>query len=358
MTTKSRKTSVYLGLAGEHPLVVGAAKATLGEGGLFRRSEGEQEWQNMTNGLPQDPQVRALAIHPHDPNVIFAGTQDGVYRSEDCGESWQATASPEEEVWSLAFNPTNPEVMLAGYDQSMICLSNDGGKTWRKTNTQGVTFPHITMSPTEVVKRVIGLAFDPSDPQDVYGAIEVGGLLASRDGGESWDSVTEGHYTRMGPVDLHGVQVNPSSPGLVYIITQLAMFRSRDRGARWEFVPIDEMFPGGSYCRGLVVAPNDPKVMYLAAGAGGGSAPQGTQEEGALYRSGDAGETWDRMDLGDTPTSRMFQIAIDPIEPSHIHCSDYLGDVYSSYDTGKTWSKSRVPVETSRTRHVYPMVCG
>ena len=259
--------------------------------------------------------------------------------------------------WS-AVEARGNQCWVAGSPGSRILHSDDGGKTWRKTNTQGVAFPHITMSPTEVVKRVIGLAFDPSDPQDVYGAIEVGGLLASRDGGESWESITQGHYTSMAPVDLHGVQVNPTSPGLVYIITQLAMFRSRDRGARWELVPIGEMFPGGSYCRGLVVAPDDPKVMYLAAGAGGGSAPQGTQEEGALYRSGDAGETWERMDLGDTPASRMFQITIDPAQASHIYCSDYSGDVYSSYDAGHSWSKSQVPVETSRTRHVYPMVCG
>ena len=50
------------------------------------------------------------------------------------------------------------------------------------------------------------------------------------------------------------------------------MFRSRDKGARWEHVQVEEMFPGGSYCRDLLVAPDDPKTMYLAAGAGGGAA--------------------------------------------------------------------------------------
>ena len=358
MTSQNHKTYVYVGIGGEHPLVVGAEPNSLGEGGLFRRADGEQEWQLLTNGLPQDPQVRALSIHPGNPQVLFAGTQEGVYRSNDRGERWEATESPRGEVWSIGFHPANPNVMLAGYDRGMICKSEDGGETWRKTDTSKVMFPHITMQPTEIVKRVIGISFDTADPQDVYGAVEVGGLLASRDGGESWESITDGHYTRMGPVDLHGVQVNATAAGLVYIITQMAMFRSRDRGKRWEFVSIDEMFPGGTYCRGLIVAPDDSRTMYLAAGAGGGSAPQGTVEEGALLRSRDAGETWDRLDLGDTPTSRMFQIAIDPAAPSHIYCSAYHGEVYSSYDSGNTWSKSRVPVETSRARHVYPMVCG
>lgn len=358
MTQPSHTTHVYVGLAGEHPLVVGAPPANLGEGGLFRRADGEGQWRDITNGLPQNPQVRALAIHPEDPKVVYAGTQDGVFRSGDRGENWESTGSEKGEVWSLAFHPNNSDIVFAGYDRGAICRSDDGGETWQKTHTADVVFPHITMHPTEIVKRVIGISFDPSNPQDVYGAIEVGGLVASRDGGEHWESITDGHYTRMGPVDLHGVQVNPSAPGLVYIITQLAMFRSRTRGSQWEFVPLEEMFPGGSYCRGLIVAPNDPNTMYLAAGAGGGSAPQGTEEEGALYRSRNAGETWDRVDLGDTPPSRMFQIAIDPALPSHVYCTAYRGEVYSSYDSGDTWSKSLLPVEASRARHVYPMVCG
>ena len=56
--------------------------------------------------------------------------------------------------------------------------------------------------------------------------------------------------------------------------------------------------------------------------------------------------------------AHTIQIAIDPAAPSHVYCSDYHGEVYSSYDSGSTWSKSRVPAETSRARHVYPMVCG
>ena len=269
MAAIDHRTTVYVGLAGEGPLIVGADGPPLGEGGLYRRTDGGAEWQSASNGLPQDPQVRALAVHPNDHQVVYAGTQDGVYRSDDKGDHWDATGSPKGDVWSMAFHPDNADVLLAGYDRGTICRSDDGGETWRNTNSDNVTFPHITMHPNEIVKRVIGLAFDSANPQDIYGAVEVGGLLASRDGGDSWESITDGHYTTMGPVDLHGVQVSATAAGLVYIITQLAMFRSRVRGRHWEFVPIDEMFPGGSYCRGLAVAPDDPRVMYLAAGAGG-----------------------------------------------------------------------------------------
>ena len=150
----------------------------------------------------------------------------------------------------------------------------------------------------------------------MYAAIEVGGLLGSQDGGESWTSLIDGPYLRNNTIDLHAVQVSPAAPGTVYIATQVAMFRGRDRGRHWEHVQIGEMFPGGSYCRDLLVAPDDPNVLYLAAGAGGGGAPAGTSEAGALFRSRDTGETWERVDIGDVPPSRMARIAIDRRAPA------------------------------------------
>ena len=352
MTSQNHRTFVYVGLAGEGE--------HMGTGGLYRRADDDGEWQSITNGLPSNPQIRSLLVHPETPEVVYAGTNLGVYRSPDRGEHWESLEKPRPgmDVWSLSFHPQNPDVIYAGYEPCAIYRSQDAGESWQQMNTSQVVFPHLTTYMPPLAKRVIGIASDPSTPTDIYGAIEVGGLIASRDGGESWESLIDGPYLRNNTLDLHGVQVSAAAPGTVHIITQVAMFRSRDRGQRWEHVQVEEMFPGGSYCRGLLVAPDQPKTMYLAAGAGGGGSPQGTQEAGALFRSRDIGETWERVDLGDTPPGRMFQIAIDRAAPSHIYCCANYGQVYSSHDGGTNWSKSQVPVEMSRSCHIYPMVCG
>ena len=352
MAQDDHQTYVYVGLAAEGD--------NLGAGGLYRRAEGDDEWRSLTRGLPADPQVRVLLLHPEDPAIVYAGTQVGPYRSDDRGEHWEALEPPSEgtDVWSLAFHPEDTNVIYAGCEPFAIYRSQDAGETWHATDTGRVVFPNVTTYMPPLAKRVIGIAADPSDPRDMYAAIEVGGLAASRDGGDSWDSITDGLYVRNNTVDLHGVQVSPVAHGLVYIITQVAMFRSRDRGGHWEHVQVDEMFAGGSYCRDLVIAPDDPSTMYLAAGAGGGGAPPGTEEAGALFRSRDAGETWERVDLGDTPPARMFQIAIDRRAPSNVYCCARDGQLYSSGDGGITWTGSQIPVEMGRGRHVYPMVCG
>ena len=352
MVANNHRTYVYIGLAGEGE--------NIAEGGMYRRLDGEDEWQSIANGLPSNPQVRALLIHPDNSAIIYAGTQEGVYRSDDRGERWESLDSPGEgyDVWSLASHPDNPDVIFAGYEPCSVYRSQDAGATWKQMNTDKVVYPFVTTYMPPLAKRVIGIAVDPSNPNDMYGAIEVGGLIASRDGGETWESITDGLYKDNHTVDMHGVQVSSAAPGMVHVITQVAMFRSRDKGDHWEHIRFGEMFPGGSYCRDLQFAPDDPKTLYLAAGAGGGGAPAGTEEAGALFRSRDLGDTWERVDIGDTPPGRMFQIAIDKAEPAHVYCCANYGQVYSSYDSGKTWSKSQLPVELHRSRHVYPMVAG
>ena len=66
MTTQEHETFVYIGMGGEGD--------NIGQGGLYRRGDANQEWKSITSGLPDEPQVRSLLIHPDNPSIIFAGT--------------------------------------------------------------------------------------------------------------------------------------------------------------------------------------------------------------------------------------------------------------------------------------------
>ena len=206
MSADHHQTFVYAGLAGEGEYI--------GAGGLYRYAAHNGEWQSLTNGLPEHPQVRALLMHPQNSAILYAGTHKGPYRSDDRGEHWTALEAPPQgtDVWSLAFHPHDANIIYAGYEPCAIYRSEDGGEHWKRMNTEKVRFPHITSYMPPLGKRVIGIAADPSDPHDMYAAIEVGGLLASRDEGESWESITDGLYVRNNTVDLHGVQVEPCGP--------------------------------------------------------------------------------------------------------------------------------------------------
>ena len=86
MTTNisnSQKTYVYAGLAGE------TAPGRMVKSGLYRMAVGNGGWEVANNGLPEAPEIRALAVHPQKPERVFAGTQDGPYRSDDYGDHWE-----------------------------------------------------------------------------------------------------------------------------------------------------------------------------------------------------------------------------------------------------------------------------
>ena len=63
MTTQEHETFVYIGMGGEGD--------NIGQGGLYRRGDANQEWKSITSGLPDEPQVRALLIHPDNPSIIL-----------------------------------------------------------------------------------------------------------------------------------------------------------------------------------------------------------------------------------------------------------------------------------------------
>ena len=113
MTTNGHQTHIYIGLAGEGDAI--------GQGGMIRRTAGDSEWQSIAKGLPENPQVRALAIHPDNPAVIFAGTQDGPYRSDDRGEHWEALGRAESRCLVAGVPPGQSGCALRGVRALRCC---------------------------------------------------------------------------------------------------------------------------------------------------------------------------------------------------------------------------------------------
>ena len=344
---------------------------------FYRKASNEQEWTDISRGLVDKPNVRSILVHTGKPNIVFAGNRDGIYRSDDRGDHWEALNTPKHLVTALASHPENPDVIFAGFDYTVpnapdnridIYRSDDAGESWRATNVERVRFPHITTYIPPTDKRVTQFAFDPSNLSDMYASIEVGGLLASRDGGESWDQMIDGPFITIRTLDLHAVGVPQGAPGNVFISSCLGMFRSRDRGHHWEHVFIKNMytlvmdnavFPyGGTYCRGMQMTPGDPNTIYASGNRGGGSMLPGSARQGATFHSRDSGETWDYMDIGEYPPCNISQISVDQRAPSHVYAASTRGHLYSSSDGGDTFNKSLLPIETMEEPHLYSVSLG
>ena len=306
-----------------------------GTGGLFRKPLEEEGWEELTNGLPPSPNVRVIAIHPLQRDVVFAGTQDGVYRSGSRGDHWRSLNMPSvgSLVWSLLFRPHTPSVMYVGTSPAQIFRTRDGGDSW-----EPLPIPmgrHIVAMPFDT--RVIAMAGNPNNPDELYAALEVGGVIRSLDGGESWETVNSGLAEVGEPrLDLHGVLVLPGPPDTVYISTRVGMFLSQDRGDHWEAIDITKYSPI-TYTRDLKLSARQPTTMYVSLGE------SARGEKGGLLRSWDLGETWEKIDHGITARSTMMAVSISSRRPAHIYCATRGGQVFGSLDDGATWQEYPLP---------------
>ena len=154
MAATSKRSYVYVGLAGE------TAPGRVIKSGLYRMSDDDGEWKLVTRGLPEAPAIRSIAVHPLKPEVVYAGTQSGPYRSTDNGDHWEKVNVPDhgKPVWSLMFHPRDPNVVFAGYEDCEIYRSDNCGETWKQLPVS-VRFPEVAVGPgSNPAKRLLTLA--------------------------------------------------------------------------------------------------------------------------------------------------------------------------------------------------------
>src|SRR6185295_7362592 len=252
-------------------LFVGAGKFTGGTiSGLFRQRAGEDRWETITKGLPEPASIQALTVLPSNRDVMFAGTQHGVYRSLDGGNSWSRPDFPAGlEVWSITVHPKNPRVIYAGTSPVGVVRSEDGGETWTRLPNAKQQTERIKMA---FACRVMRIDVVPGSPDQIYAALEVAGVMRSLDGGEHWndcsgDLVTLAEKPNLkskiqsdseaeGMLDAHALAVSPAAPNSVFLAVRMGVFQSDDQAGHWRDVEVGRFSPL-TYARDIRVSPHD-----------------------------------------------------------------------------------------------------
>jgi photosystem II stability/assembly factor-like uncharacterized protein len=332
--------------AGAAPWI--AASEAAQTGGLFRLDPASGRWDKLATGLPDNVEVRAIAMAPDNPRVLYAGTQHGPYRSTDAGDSWRPLPLPGKEklVWSILV--ADEKTIYVGTQGTTIYRSCDGGEHWTELNPP---------APLGIVRmsfpcRVIRLALDPTTPQHLYAALEVGGVLRSRDRGDSWSDGNAGllEFTKEpryrsrivsdteteGMMDSHALAMSAAAAGTVFLANRMGLFKSEDGGERWQDMAVGRFSPL-TYARDIKVSRHDPRLMYAALSVAAVS------DEGSLYVSRDLGESWQRLDHGVAMKSTLMIIAESPVTPDRVWCATRRGQLFGTTDSGKSWREYQLP---------------
>ena len=309
--------------------------------GLYRLSPGSDSWEFLTNGLPDKVQVQGLIIHPDNPEILFAGTHDGPYRSLDRGNSLTRLIYPADgpSVWSFLFKPGDPTTMYLGTAPGEVHKSTDGGDSWHKTPAIMGSNECIMSFPT----RVIALTADPNAPDEIYAALEVAGVIRSLDGGDNWEDITGSLAPSEDTLDLHGIHCTAASPHTVFITTRQGPFIGPDRGSDW--IPINfGQFSEITYTRDLWSDSHIPNVLYVSIGAAAIS------DKGAVFRSRDLFRSFETVGSGVNSNSTMMAIRNNPRAPHNIFCVARAGEAFGSQDDGATWKTYPLPETAKEVR--------
>ena len=317
---------------------VGAMAAIHGQGGVWRKDSGADQWEDLSpNGLPPVPEGQHIAIHPTEPEWVYVGTQRGLYKSTNRGDHFKRASLPEGRiVFSIAFRPDDPRIMYLGTNGNEVFRSDDAGDTWKYMSI--IEDPDQVEMPFPV--RILWMDMEPSNPDVMYAAMEVGGAARSVDAGKSWELINNG-LVGADLLDVHAVAVGSPKSDAVFIANRKGVFRSRDRGDHWENMHLEQFSPI-YYSRGVRVAPDDPNTVYSCI------SPDVHSEQGGVMRSRDLGETWERFDHGVDPRSAPFGLTINRRHPEQAYFCTFgegpqRGQLFGTHDGGATWTEHPLP---------------
>ena len=249
--------------------------------GWYRFEQDGRGWKPVKRDLPYWT-LTCLSVDPERPELIYAGTEhSGLFYTEDGGAHWRRASPNVPKMMLFTVMALNGGVMVGTVPSAVYARRNGGWTELEgvRTNSAGASFPP---SP-ELQSRTRYLTFDPASPNRLYAGIEVGGLLLSDDGGNSWNPANEG----LTDMDVHEVLACRKNKNMVFAACGDKAFRSFDRAAHWE-----EITPK-SHDYGMSVAEDDNGTIYL--GSAKGRPNTWIREEGAsaaIFRTRDSGSDW------------------------------------------------------------------
>jgi photosystem II stability/assembly factor-like uncharacterized protein len=337
---------------------------------LLRSDDGGMTWTDLTEaGVPRksgDIWVATAFDTTTTPSTIYMWDDTGyVWRSTDRGSTWTRLSFDEGmQAFEQADNPRETPPIPAAAQEALddflaplddwvdltdadtgavvgangaplvdpdhlstfyqatsdgVYKSFDSGRTWRKASTG---LPDVTDPPDAAVSAIL---VDPSNPSTLY-ATTSAGIHRSTDGGTEWTLILEGEGAT--------VALAPSTPARLYASGSAGLLRSDDGGTDWTRLNDPR---GSDVCFSslvLAIADQPDTVLALAEEIYWGPFH--------IYRSSDAGNSWQRTDLRAGFTETIPIMVEDPQHPSTIYLcgttEDSAHHVFKSTDAGATWT--------------------
>lgn len=315
-------------------------------GGVWKTTDAGTYWRNVSDGFFKTAPVGAIDVSLSNPAVVYVGMGesltrqdltpgDGVYKSTDGGRTWTNVGLREtRHISKIKIHPTNPNIVYVAAAGDVfgtnpergVYRTKDGGKTWEK-----VLYKSERAS-------ALDLSMDPMNPNVLYASLNQlqrlqwdeisggpdSGLYKTTDGGDTWTDITRNPGLPEGVVGKIGISISPARPSRVWALIEAedgALFRSDDSGQTWQRINDTRDFRrwAASYMH-VIADTQDPDTVYIPSYS--------------FWKSTDGGKTFRTMP---TPHGDNHALWIDPQNPQRmIEGND--GGATVTLNGGATWS--------------------
>jgi photosystem II stability/assembly factor-like uncharacterized protein len=327
---------------------------------LLESDEARREWELRGPFCEGWPVYHA--VHDAGTGSIYAAAASewhgsAVWRSPDLGQTWEhsseglAYESEGEKKMSKVSNlAVKNGRLLAGVEMPGIFESKDGGQSFSLLTTlAGQPGSEGWDDPANQPPGHLGISaimFDPEQDERFWAIVQGVGLFETQDDAKSWTPRNKGLRADW-PLEepevgycVHKLVMSPVDNDRMYQQNHVGMHRSDDGGQSW--VEITNGLPT-EFGFAAAVHPHDPDTFYVIPldPGHGRCMPDG---KAAVWRTKDAGESWERLDKGLPQTDAYLGVlregmAIDGYERPGLYFGTSTGQVFASADEGDSWKE-------------------
>lgn len=314
-------------------------------GGVFKTTDNGETWTPITDGQVPLGSTGVIAVADSTPDVIYLGTGSdgvrsnvstgrGIYKSTDAGKTWAfAGLRDAGQTGGFKIHPANPDVAFAAMTGDIfknntergVFKTVDGGKTWKKVLylNDHVGAMDVELKPGDPNTVYAWMSHLERKPWTITSGSTEGGFYKSTDGGEHFTKITAGLPGAL--IGKANIAVTAAKPDRVYMLIEAkpgsGLYRSDDAGATWQLMnETAAMTYRPFYYTTLGADPTNADIVYAGAET--------------FYKSTDGGKT---MTPFRTPHTDNHDIWISPNDgQTMIQSND--GGANISNDGGRTWT--------------------
>ncbi len=304
--------------------------------------------------------ITQLVVNPDMPSEYYVVVASGgIWKTVNAGTTYSPIFDSygSYSMGALTMDPSNHSVLWLGTGENNNQRSVAYGDGVYKSEDAGKTWKHMGLKSSEHIGQI---AVDPKDGNIVYVAAYgplwssggERGIYKTIDGGKTWNSILNVSEN----TGFNEIQMDPRDNKVLYACAhqrqrkvftyigggpETAMYKSTDAGATWN--KVGGGFPTGKDLGriGMAISPANPDIIFAIVEG----------DETGVYRSMDRGASWEKRSSYQTSGNYYQELFCDPINPNRIWSANTF--LMISDDAGKTWRQFGEKNKHVDNHHVY-----